>query len=535
MSPDEPAPLGNAGRLPRGATLGRYVVLDPIGAGGMGVVYAAYDFGLDRKVALKLVRGDVSPAARDERRMRLLEEAQAVARLTHPNVIAVHDVGSWQEEIFIAMEYVEGATLDQWLASTPRPTLRHVLDVFLQAGRGLAAAHRAGLIHRDFKPQNVLVGADGRVRVTDFGLARRMPDADGAVPSGTHGSGTPAYMAPEQAAGHGGSALADQYSFAVALHEAVYGQRPPLTAPAGVRVPSWLRKVLLRALSADPARRYPSVDALLSELNRGGRAARAAGAVLVPAAAAATVALAFWPRPIAERPEPAPLAATTEAACVPGETVLFPVPVLAFAPTPAAPPASQTSLVSRHGPHAPAAVVASPAWAPPATSHPPASRPAPPSPTATAPSPHEDPLFLALQRLARALRDLGLIDEQMALKHPVVARLLAPDSGPDLEVVAWAPVAWTAASTPPPPPLFTTFTIPDRPRTLEDALAQAADPVEAAEVKFSYAQAIWERDRDRALRLAQEAQQALLTTQDSPPELLERVRSWIEGKINAPP
>src|SRR5687767_11000272 len=136
-SPGEPGHSGRAEFLPRGATLGRYVVLDPIGSGAMGVLYAAYDFALDRKVALKLVRGDVAPAARDSRRMRLLEEAQAVARLTHPNVIAVHDVGSLGDELFIAMEYVEGGTLEEWLSDPRRPSLRQILDVFLQAGRGL--------------------------------------------------------------------------------------------------------------------------------------------------------------------------------------------------------------------------------------------------------------------------------------------------------------------------------------------------------------------------------------------------------------
>src|SRR5262245_58478698 len=156
--------------LPAGATLGRYVVLHVLGEGGMGVVYAAHDFVLDRRVAVKLVRPDLRPAEREARKGRLVAEAQAVGRLSHPNVIAVFDVGEFCGGIYIAMELVAGHTLQDWLRAEPR-SLEEILNVFEQAGRGLAAAHRAGLIHRDFKPHNVLVGADGRVRVTDFGLA----------------------------------------------------------------------------------------------------------------------------------------------------------------------------------------------------------------------------------------------------------------------------------------------------------------------------------------------------------------------------
>src|SRR6185436_15422220 len=170
---------------------------------------------------------------------RLVAEAQAVGRLSHPNVIAVYDVGEFCGEIYIAMELVAGHTLQDWLRAEPR-SLEEILDVFEQAGRGLAAAHRAGLIHRDFKPHNVLVGTDGRVRVTDFGLAVSAGTASG------DGAGTPAYMAPEQADGKG-SARADQFSFGVALHEAVTGARPGQDG-AAAQPPGWLRRVLERSL-----------------------------------------------------------------------------------------------------------------------------------------------------------------------------------------------------------------------------------------------------------------------------------------------
>ncbi|MCA9637679.1 MAG: serine/threonine protein kinase, partial [Myxococcales bacterium] len=156
-----------AAELGRGATIGRYLVLARLGAGGMGVVYAAYDPELDRKVAVKLLRsGGHDPRGR----ARLLREAQALAKLAHPNVVAVHDVGTVGAQIFVAMEFVEGMTLRRWLAARPR-AWPEIVEVFVAVGRGLAAAHAAGLVHRDLKPDNVMVGSDGRARVMDFGLA----------------------------------------------------------------------------------------------------------------------------------------------------------------------------------------------------------------------------------------------------------------------------------------------------------------------------------------------------------------------------
>src|SRR5262249_44441738 len=149
-------------------TIGRYVVLDRLGSGTMGVVVSAIDPTLDRRVAIKLVRAEQTGTTVG--RQRLLREAQAMARLAHPNVVTVFEVGEYAERVFLAMEYIRGSTLGAWLAH-PGRTQREIVGAFLAAGRGLAAAHRAGIVHRDFKPANVLVDTDGRVRVADFGLA----------------------------------------------------------------------------------------------------------------------------------------------------------------------------------------------------------------------------------------------------------------------------------------------------------------------------------------------------------------------------
>lgn len=293
---------GASPSLARGAHVGRYIVLDPLGSGGMGVVYTAYDPELDRRVALKLLRGDHGVEHQvSSRGARLLREAQALARLAHPNVVAVHDVGTWEDQVFVAMELVEGLTLKQWLAGRPRPWTQ-VREVFLDAGRGLAAAHGAGLVHRDFKPGNVVIGKDGRTRVMDFGLARQSggtesveppPGAEGAPPPRlSDGSltrpgsvvGTPAYMSPEALAGLPADERSDQFSFCRALYEALYG--PPADGepqPEGLRgslergearptqgrAPgAWLRRILHRGLDPDPERRYPSIDVLLADLAR---------------------------------------------------------------------------------------------------------------------------------------------------------------------------------------------------------------------------------------------------------------------------
>jgi tetratricopeptide (TPR) repeat protein len=324
-APESPParPTADDAPLARGATVGRYRIVDIVGVGGMGVVYAAFDPELDRKVALKLLRTDVAGAVDEPRRRdlraRLLREAQAMARLSHPDVIAVHDVGTFGDQVFIAMELVDGGTLAGWLRERPRGW-REVLRKFVRAGRGLAAAHAAGLVHRDFKPDNVLVGVDGRVRVTDFGLARPALDSDGAAPAPASPStpldvtltrtgalvGTPAYMAPEQMDAALTDARSDLFSFSVALWEALYCARPfdgdTLEAlrsaildgrlrepPRGSPVPAWIRRELARGLRARPEERPPSLAALLDALDRD----RRRRSTIAIAAAAGAVALSL--------------------------------------------------------------------------------------------------------------------------------------------------------------------------------------------------------------------------------------------------
>jgi tetratricopeptide (TPR) repeat protein len=260
----------------------RYTLLTPIGAGGMGIVYLAYDAKLERKIALKVLNTRTSGGlAHDE---RLLGEAKAMARLAHPHVTAVHDVGSWKGQLFIAMELVQGRTVRQWLLERPRGW-RQVLNVFIDAGRGLIAAHEAGLVHRDFKPENVMVGWDDRVRVMDFGLAAaeqgKAPESVGAFFTGA--AGTPRYMAPEQLAGGKADARSDQFSFCVALYEALHGTRPfsgetlpALSAaiaeseakpPRNLKgVPAWLHRAVLKGLAPTPDRRHGSVAELVGLL-----------------------------------------------------------------------------------------------------------------------------------------------------------------------------------------------------------------------------------------------------------------------------
>ncbi|MFL5307238.1 MAG: protein kinase domain-containing protein [Polyangia bacterium] len=319
-----------AAPLPPGSRAGRYVVLGLVGRGGMGDVYAARDPELDRRVALKILHPH-----REERRAahtaRLRREAKAIARLSHENVVAVHDVGTIGDSVFVAMEFVDGMTVAEWARSTtPRPGWRQVLEIFLAAGRGLASAHAAGLVHRDFKPQNVMVGKGGGVRVMDFGLARwvgeeELPSdsgdvADVAATPSDHARltetgaflGTPAYMAPEQLAGQPGDWRSDQFSFCVSLYEILFGQRPfagpdvdSLRAQIIARrvreadrrsgVPAWLRRVVLRGLSPIPEDRWPSMEALIRTLNRGaGRTRRRRAGVAVGTLVVGLTLFGFW-------------------------------------------------------------------------------------------------------------------------------------------------------------------------------------------------------------------------------------------------
>lgn len=305
--------------LPRGTTLGRYVLLGRVGEGAMGVVYAAFDPDLDRKVAIKLVRLDMlgDPESFETNRLRLLREAQAIAKVSHPCVVQVHDVGTFGDDgdgqalVFIAMEFVDGINLRQWMEARDDPfPWREVVRVFREAGRGLAAAHAAGVVHRDFKPENVLLGKGQRICVLDFGLAMQVEERDDAPDIDVDVSalresfpsllasvddneeltqvgavvGTPAYMSPEQHVGGRADPRSDQFSFCVAMYEVLYGERPfagnrrialglevmqgrVRPPPERSDVPAWLREVLVRGLSTRPSERYPSMDALVRELD----------------------------------------------------------------------------------------------------------------------------------------------------------------------------------------------------------------------------------------------------------------------------
>ncbi|MEM9452796.1 MAG: serine/threonine-protein kinase [Myxococcota bacterium] len=279
---------------------GRYVVLRELGRGGMGTVLEAYDDELDRRVALKLLH----PHQNQDLARRLRREAQGLAQLSHPNVVQVFEVSEVEGQPFVALELVCGPTLDQWRVKSPAPGWRRCVEVYLGAGRGLAAVHAAGLVHRDFKPSNCILDEDGRARILDFGLVVRTDKAtteeiipapmpveprDDALncsltqPGAT--MGTLPYMPLEQFEGRTIDALSDQFSFCVSLYEAVYAQRPfPGTtiqqlaaslsegrirlAPPGTKVPARLRQILLRGLATEPERRWPSMDALLDALER---------------------------------------------------------------------------------------------------------------------------------------------------------------------------------------------------------------------------------------------------------------------------
>ena len=261
-------------QLPRGTVLGRYTVVGFLGEGGMATVYSAYDPELDRRVALKLLK--IRDLDLEAARAQLQHEAQLMARLSHPNVVSVHDAGT--------LEFVDGQTLRAWLQERPR-SLTEVIEAFVSAGEGLAAAHAKGLVHRDFKPDNVLVGREGRVQVSDFGLARiaHKGSRSGENEREEDIAGTPAYMAPEQFLGKLTDPRTDQFSFCAALWEALTGELPyggsslgeirrgvlegELRPPAR-KVPRWLLRALQKGLSRDPAARFLSLKALLAVLRR---------------------------------------------------------------------------------------------------------------------------------------------------------------------------------------------------------------------------------------------------------------------------
>ncbi|MCY0992592.1 protein kinase [Nannocystis sp. ILAH1] len=273
-----------------GVVIGRYTLADLLGSGGMGLVYRAHDPVLERDVAVKLIHAlDVRPADRE----RLLREARAMARLSHPNVLTVFDAGESGDELFVAMALVRGSTLREHCARK-RPDWREVATLCLGAARGLAASHRAGVLHRDVKPDNILVGEDGGVQVTDFGLAREMTDPGTPLwPAGSESgrAGTPGYMAPELRAGGEPTAASDQYAFCLTLKECLG------------RVPRRLERIVRRGLAERPADRYPSMDALVVALAAATerRWPRVAGLLAFAAVVAAAV---VWALPAAPEPQP---------------------------------------------------------------------------------------------------------------------------------------------------------------------------------------------------------------------------------------
>ncbi len=327
--------------LDTGTELGRYVVLEAIGSGGMGEVFRAYDPKLRREVALKRLR---SGALDPEAEARLLREAQAMAQLSHPSVVPVFDVDRTEHGVIMAMEFVDGETLAQWLKSAPPRS--EVVARFVAAGRALEAAHAAGLVHRDFKPGNVMCGRDGRVRVLDFGLARALqsegeigggadepptaPDADEgdslSSPLTQQGAvmGTPAYMAPEQHIGQPATARSDQYAFCAALWEGLVGHRAfsgplvrvvlakrdgPPAMPSKAKVPSWIQAIVARGMAPEADARWPSMTDLLAALSRDPVRTRRQWIVVGAAAIALVGAGAAISRVSGEADDPCPNAA----------------------------------------------------------------------------------------------------------------------------------------------------------------------------------------------------------------------------------
>ncbi|WP_394835756.1 serine/threonine-protein kinase [Pendulispora rubella] len=336
-------PSSSSAPVVSGTVVGRYVIVRALGRGGMGAVMLAYDLELARDVALKILHTKV---ASEQARLRMMREARAMARLSHPNIVAIYDVGTHDGNIYLAMEYIEGDTLQTWL-KTPR-SRREVLSVMRQAGRGLRAAHAAGIVHRDFKPANVLIAKDGRVCVLDFGIARTdgphrssesMPAASGpnwattgeseTTPSSAgmavgassvsepvledkltqdgHIVGTVGYFAPEAItmAGSNVDARSDVFGFCVTLWRALYGVSPfrseslddyllavhtaSLKRPPGKRIPTWLHEVVRKGLHPDPSQRFSSMDELLRALDANPWRVRVAGAIVVLAAIAVAV------------------------------------------------------------------------------------------------------------------------------------------------------------------------------------------------------------------------------------------------------
>jgi eukaryotic-like serine/threonine-protein kinase len=264
-----------------GDSLGRYIILHELGRGGLGIVFAAYDPTLDRNVAIKILSHAGADAS------MLLNEARTLAKLSHPNIVAVHDVGIEDGCPYVAMEYVVGQTLRQWMDGAPR-TWMDIRDVFLKAADALHFAHSRGVVHLDFKPQNVLLNREGHVQVSDFGLARLLSDTSSTI------AGTPAYMAPEQAASGALGPFTDQYAFCVTLAEAISGARPKdATVVPNIKVATTALVAIKRGLSSDPKLRMASMAALARQLRSDNPTKRNVG-IALGVATAMTIPAAIW-------------------------------------------------------------------------------------------------------------------------------------------------------------------------------------------------------------------------------------------------
>ncbi len=395
---EAPAASGSGAGGEHGPTqIARYQIVTLLGAGASGVVYRGFDPQLKRAVALKLLRPELHGAS-PEQSARMLREAQAMARLSDPHVVAVYDVGLHERTVYLVMEYIDGSTLSDWLRAAPRST-SEILRVFADAGRGLAAAHQKGLVHRDFKPENVLVAQDGRAKVTDFGLARESESwlrerkvddqASTELYAPTRGLvGTPAYMAPELFEGGLASPASDQFAFSVALFVALFDKHP-FKAGEGIALSELVTRVragavqrptfksaeqerlfgvVERACAATAAARFTDVPELLAALTRAVRGRR--GGWLVGISLLGLVLSGLWlaqlgaRRPAASAPSSAGPAA----------------PILALSSTAASPSSSRAPPVALR-PSASAATASPAATATPATPAVPSEKRRPPKPT----------------------------------------------------------------------------------------------------------------------------------------------------------
>lgn len=569
---------GPVPRLPRGATLGRYVVLDCLGSGGMGVVYRAHDFALDRRVSLKLLR----PSGKDpeSRRERLVTEAQALARVSHPNVLTVHDVGTWEDEVYLALEHVEGETLRSWLDRAPR-TPPEIRGMFLQAARGLQAIHDAGLVHRDVKPENLLVGRDGRLRVADLGLAITTGSANPGTARETLRPGTPGYMPLEQHRGEPLDARADQFSLAVAIHEALIGHRPygsrgasredlearlgrgpAVEVPRTPAIPPRLRRALTASLSPDRSERPASLQPLIEALVAPGvsRPSTVGGSLAV-AASAVLLILAM------ARASGSPVARAEAATWLPPDYEFQVDAVEPTEPVVLASAAQSRPGVSEVVGHETASKRTVESTSAPAFVAPAASPVRSPEVLAIG---HRAPGAVGTPAASTAL-DLGRLSEMSGLVQALYHALTEPRQGSSGPLLALSP---TLATGPPvtsgPAPGASSAplqlasaagsggsgpdfmdpagqTIAAIERRLDEQIRQNRSPPEIAQTRFTLAQAIWnssdaEEVQTRALSLARQSKAALdavpeQDTSSSVLELREAVNDWIsvrEGPIGKP-